>query len=53
MLMDSLTFALRIVAKLLCSCVLLFDVIVELCTIYVEKKCSMTFSLKNKSEFYM
>ena len=47
-----LSFALRIVATLLCSCLCLVDAIVELHNA-MDEICSMTFLLQIESGFYM
>jgi hypothetical protein len=47
----SLKFALRIVSKVLHSCLCLFEVSANLCV--MDEECSMTFSLESESEFYM
>ena len=48
----SFSFALQIMANLLCSCLCLFDTIAELHAMD-EKKQSMTFSLESESGFHM
>ena len=52
MLVSSLEFVLWIVAKLLCSCLCLFDAIVDLNAI-TDEKSSIFFSSESESGFYM